>query len=106
MTRISTPYCCFGFQRLERFGEVAAVSSVKSRWARPLGDAVQDRLILDAEARRKRDRPVNGGANGDDPIFEPRQRSELAIEIRGERLLRRGIRIGLRLAGAGADVFE
>ena len=91
-------------QRVERFGEVppgVEREDVDRRAARR--DGVGDRLILDAEARRKRNRPVNGGANGDNPIFESRQGSELAIEIRGERLLRRGIRIGLRLAGAGAD---
>ena len=48
--------------------------------------------------------PVDGGADGDKPIFERRQARELAIEIRGERLLRRGIRIGGCASGeADAD---
>jgi len=94
-------------QRVERFGEVpprVEGEDIDRRAARR--DGVSDRLILDAEARRKRNRPVNGGANGDNPIFESRQGSELAIEIRGERLLRRGIRISLRLAGSGRGCFE
>ena len=52
-------------------GKCRPVSSVKMSIAVPARrDGVSDRLILDAEARRKRDRPVNGGANGDNPIFE------------------------------------